>query len=256
MKSIAKKAIKYFYVKLPYGGKEAIHEECSQYLSNSFWEQIQLKKVLQCYNIDCFFDVGANEGKYALMLRNKIKFKGVIISFEPIHEAAEKIRKLSANDPLWIVEECALSNTIGEAKFNVMVNSQFSSLSNPNHDEVKLFEEMNAVSKEIVVDTKTLDSVYYELHRLFKFKRPFLKLDTQGFDIEIVRNGKTVMKNFIGLQSELAIKKLYDSSIFYQDAINYYQGIGFSLSSLVPNNEGHFPILVEIDCIMIRNDLL
>jgi hypothetical protein len=34
--------------------------------------------------------------------------------------------------------------------------------------------------------------------------------------------------------------------------IQKYTALGFVLSALVPNNGGHFPDLLEIDCIMYR----
>lgn len=60
------------------------------------------------------------------------------------------------------------------------------------------------------------------------------------------------MGRFVGLQSELAIRKLYASSTDYREALSYYESLGFSLSAFVPNNAGHFPLMIETDCIMIR----
>jgi len=81
-------------------------------------------------------------------------------------------------------------------------------------------------------------------------------LVTQGNDVKVVRIGMNIMNCFIGLQSELSIKKIYDSLMDYRGAIAIYEKLGSTLSCFVPNNDGHFPILVETDCIMIRNDLL
>lgn len=64
------------------------------------------------------------------------------------------------------------------------------------------------------------------------------------------------MPEFVGLQSELAIKRIYEDSVDFRRALGFYQELGFELSALVPNNAGHFPVLVEIDCIMVRSDLL
>ena len=65
-----------------------------------------------------------------------------------------------------------------------------------------------------------------------------------------------MLKSFIGIQSELAVQKLYDHSMDFRDAISTYESYGFSLSAFVPNNAGHFPRLIETDCVMIRNDLI
>lgn len=64
------------------------------------------------------------------------------------------------------------------------------------------------------------------------------------------------MPLFVGLQSELAVANLYDSSVDFREALTVYQELGFTLTALVPNNAGHFPRLLEVDCIMIRNDLI
>lgn len=223
---------------------------------HTLWEQQHLGRLLPHFDVDCVFDVGANYGQYAKQLRKKIGFKGLIISFEPIPEAAERLRRESKNDPLWIIEEVALSHTDGKQTFNIMSRSQFSSLSTPKHDETELFLTANSVSRSIEVKAETLASAYHRLSEKYLFKRPFLKLDTQGFDLEIVSHAADSLPNFIGLQSELAVKKLYENSIDFREAISRYEKFGFSLSAFVPNNAGYFPELIETDCIMVRTDLL
>ena len=71
----------------------------------------------------------------------------------------------------------------------------------------------------------------------------------------MVRSGGAVLSAFVGLQSELAIKPLYRESIDFRDAISIYRDLGFELSAIVPNNAGHFPLLMECDCIMINSAL-
>jgi|TARA_B110000879_G_scaffold191830_1_gene257339 FkbM family methyltransferase len=222
----------------------------------AIWEEQQLKKLLSHFNVDCVFDIGANCGQYATMLREKADYTGTILSFEPIPNAAQEIRKLSKNDPDWHVFEQAVSCTDGELTFNIMEKSQFSSLSTPRHDETKLFTDMNKVKETVTVKSECLENIYNRLSKYLKFKRPFLKMDTQGFDLDVLKSGQSILQNYIGLQSELSIKKIYEESVDFRDAISTYEKYGFSLSAFVPNNAGHFPELIEIDCIMIRNELI
>jgi FkbM family methyltransferase len=220
------------------------------------WEQQHLRNFFARYHVDCVFDVGANYGQYATMLREAVGFEGLIVSFEPIPAAAVALRKACRNCPNWIIEEVALSGSDGFQQFNIMSGSQFSSLSEPRHNETALFQKMNRVADSATVRTETLVTAYHRLLNTFGFQRPFLKLDTQGFDVEIVMHGKPVLPHFLGLQSELAIKKLYKDSVDFREALKVYEECGFELSAFVPNNAGHFPLLVETDCIMIRKDLL
>jgi FkbM family methyltransferase len=220
------------------------------------WEEEHLRKLLPHYDVDCIFDVGANYGQYAQMLRHRAGFTGLIISFEPISDAAAALREKANGDKNWIIEEEALAAHNGKRPFNVMRCSEFSSLSMPRHDDVDIFRDWNKVEESITVKTETLTKAYRRLKKTYNFQRPFLKLDTQGYDLEIVTHAKPVISEFIGLQSELAIKKLYETSIDFREALTIYEQCGFALSAFVPNNAGHFPRLIEIDCIMVRADLL
>lgn len=217
-----------------------------------YWEIEHLKKIVSHYQVDCIFDVGANYGQYATMLRKHVGFKGLIISFEPIPDAATHLRKISRNDSQWHVEECALSSFDGSQSFNIMADSQFSSLSKPTHHETKLFIESNQVKKSVEVRCETVSTAYQRLSEKYHFNKPFLKMDTQGYDVEIIRHAGMALDHFIGIQSELAVKKLYENSIDFKSALEFYESLGFQMSAFVPNNCGHFPYLVETDCIMVR----
>jgi len=220
------------------------------------WEQNHLRRLLDHYKVDCVFDVGANVGQYAEMLRRQAGFEGLIISFEPNPVAASALRKKANGQSNWVVEEVALARTDGHAIFNIMKSLQFSSLSAPRHDEVDLFRGMNQVEEAVSVRTENLETAYRRLKESHRFERPFLKMDTQGFDVEIVSSAKNVLREFIGLQSELAVKRLYATSVDFRSAITLYEECGFQLSAFVPNNAGHFPQLIETDCIMVRDDLI
>lgn len=220
-----------------------------------YWEQEQLKRLLRHYAVDCVFDIGANYGQYATMLRKEARYTGLIISFEPNPSAAAATRKQAEGDPRWFVEEMAVSVADGEQTFNVMIDSQFSSLSAPRHDETDLMKTWNSVERAIQVKTETLTTAYTRLQKQYGFQRPFLKMDTQGYDVEIVKHAGPALTKFIGLQSEIAVKKLYESAVGFREAISVYESFGFELSAFVPNNGGHFPWLVETDCIMIRGDV-
>lgn len=93
--------------------------------------------------------------------------------------------------------------------------------------------------------TDTLENVFNRLKRTYQFDRPFLKMDTQGFDVAILRSGVSVVKYFVGLQCELAIKRTYEEAVEFRDAIAVYNDLRFELSAFVPKTRGHFPQLIE-----------
>jgi len=219
------------------------------------FEQSHLRRLLHELNVDCVFDVGANAGQYATMLRRKAHYSGRIVSFEPLPREFDVLKQSSRDDELWTVDPSGVTAQGGPQSFHVMASSQFSSFAGASSADTDLFMNSTQIEHTIPVETVTLAAAYEKYQQRFGFKRPFLKLDTQGLDTEILRGNHEVLKNFVGLQSELSIKKLYDKSVDFRDALTLYEDLGFELSALVPNNAGHFPVLVEIDCIMIRRDL-
>jgi hypothetical protein len=129
---------------------------------------------------------------------------------------------------------------------------EFSSLLAPDHEGTDLFRGMNIVRSELSVTTATLDVYVRNYAERLGFARPFLKMDTQGNDLNVARGAGKMLSRFTGLQSELSLTPLYRGASTYRETLAFYEAAGFRLSALVPNNGGHFPDLFEIDCIMYR----
>ena len=222
----------------------------------SVWREEHLARLFDFLQVDCVFDVGANRGDYAAMLREQLSFAGPIFSFEPIPEMATHLRERSTDDPNWYIEELALTETDGQTTFNVMEVSEFSSLGTPSHEDNSLFRSLNTIEASIVVATESLATALARLQQVHGFKRPFLKLDTQGFDVAIATAAPEALRQFVALQSELAFKRLYQESVLYDEALRDYQRCGFIPAVFMGINPGHFPIMVEADCLLVREDLL
>lgn len=214
-------------------------------------ERLHLRRFFDHFAVDCVFDVGANEGQYASMIR-ELGYKGPIVSFEPIPEVAAALQQRAARDGAWYVERLALDREAGPAQFNIMAASVFSSLKAPNPDQLPIFDAQNAVARTVEVMRSTLAVETPRWQAKLGFKRPFLKMDTQGNDLAIVEGAGDALATFVGLQSELAVRQLYTGAAGFAETLTAYTRHGFELSALVANTAGHFPDLVEIDCIMYR----
>lgn len=212
-------------------------------------EPEQLRRFLARFRVDCVFDVGANTGQYASRLRH-IGFHGLIVSFEPNPAAAAVLGKIARRDRSWLVKELALDSEARSLAFNVMEDSQFSSLHEPDHSSTAAFVDKNRVQRQITLQTDTIANLYPKLQAEYGFERPFLKLDTQGHDVDVVHGAGDVISKFVGLQSELGLTALYKGARNFREALDLYQALGFKLSALIPNNAGAFPDLNEVDCLM------
>lgn len=215
-----------------------------------------LTQLLDRFAVDCVFDVGANEGQYATMVRKKVGYRGDLVSFEPLSHERAIIERKAAGDARWHVEDVAVSDADGVAQFNVTQGSEFSSLSTPTEAARAQFSG-TAVPRDVIeVRTERLATTFDRLQPKIGFSRPFLKLDTQGFDHRIIMGGRDVLDRFIGIQTELSVAPLYENATPYLQALADYAALGFRPCAFFPNNYGHFPHLYEIDCVLLRADLL
>jgi len=215
-------------------------------------ERLHLRRFFQHFAVDAVFDVGANQGQYAAQLRDEIGFQGHIISFEPVPELAARLAERAAADPRWHVEAVALDREAGPATFNVMASDVFSSLHHPAAEQPLVFVNANAIARSIEVMRTTLAMALPAWREKLGFRRPFLKMDTQGNDLAVFEGGGDAVREFVGLQSELAYHRAYAGAPGFAEALQVYEAGGFRLSALVPNTAGHFPDLHEVDCILYR----
>lgn len=215
-----------------------------------------LKRLFEQYHIDCVFDVGANEGQYGQFLRREVGFEGQIISFEPAPVAYEILEPITNQYQRWQALNFALGSSEGEASFNLMKNSEFGSFLKFKNQESATFGTNAEKIGEIKVPVRRLDSVYAELQAKFGFKRPYLKIDTQGFDQHVIEGSGTSISEFMALQSEASVVQIYESSLKFNELADLIISKGFVMSAIHPNNDGHFPRLIEFDCHFIHESLI
>lgn len=182
------------------------------------------------HNTDVLFDVGANAGQYALRARKLVGYRNKIVSFEPLPDAYAVLTKSAKKDKNWIVHErCAVGASAGEVEINIAKNSESSSLL------PMLAAHSDAAPESIYVGkttTKliTLDSVF----KLYvqENQRVFLKIDTQGYEKQVLAGAKESLKHIHCVQLELSVVPLYDSQDLYEHFFEFFKTEGFELWSL------------------------
>lgn len=218
-------------------------------------EVAALKQFIKFFKINCVFDVGANTGQYAKMLREKVGYTGDILSFEPFSQAFRELSKNSSDDTHWHVFNNAISNETGERLLNLVSSSQMNSLETPSTDETELLCRYNTLVGSEKVNLVSLDEIFEKIMKKTVNFRPLLKLDTQGHDLTILK-GSRLLSNFYGVQAEISFKSLYHGAPKYHETINYLEQAGFELTAIFPNNAGHFPYLIEQDILAFNSSCL
>lgn len=213
--------------------------------------EYMLRRLLGMLDVDMVFDVGANVGQYGLQLRKRIAYRGPLLSFEPMPRAAAAIRLLTQGDAAWQVRECAIDDSRGRARFNVMIGDQFSSLLAPSKQFEGRFHGQHTIRNVIEVEVITLADAVREAP---PFARGLLKLDTQGNELRILRGGADSLARFPAIQLEVGFQLLYEGESGFSQMVEALEGWGYRLCALFPNNEGHFPHLLEMDALFLRQE--
>jgi hypothetical protein len=102
------------------------------------------------------------------------------------------------------------------------------------------------------VAVRTLDGVLPALQDRIGFKRPYLKIDTQGFDIEVLRGAADSLPAMRALQTEASVRRIYKGMPGFTEIIHYLDERGFDITGLYPISRDKSLRLVEFDCVMIN----
>jgi FkbM family methyltransferase len=191
--------------------------------------------------VDIVIDAGANRGQFAHELRD-IGYKGWIVSFEPIQAEFEKLVRSFEGDAKWKGYRLALGQEEKDAEFHIHAATDFSSFLEPR--------SKTRISGSETVRMSRLDALFDELSSLSRDPKIFLKMDTQGYDVEVFKGASGILPHIRGLQSELSIHPLYVGMPHYLEALAEYEKAGFELVNLAVVGRRDNGALQEMNCLM------
>lgn len=218
--------------------------------SSSF--STQILSALDLSQINIIFDIGANEGQFSDDIYQQ-GYSGKVISFEPLSAARNNLIKLASQVPMWTVhEQCAIGDYDGEAKINVSKNLVSSSLLPMLDSHVNAATDSSYFDSE-VVPIYTLDKIA-DLY-LNADSKLFLKIDTQGYELQILNGASKCLKRASGVLCELSLVKLYEGQHLWRDIIDRLEAEGFMLWALregfTDPNSGQ---TLQMDGLFLRHD--
>lgn len=201
-----------------------------------------IDEIKRC-GIDVVFDVGANRGYYAKHLR-MAGYAGRILSFEPEPGTFADLARMAEGDAKWQVFACALGKERGKIDFNVIKSDGETVLSSA-------FTPIGERDTRVIqVDVRTVEDIV-ESERLPESARIFLKMDTQGYDLNVFR-GAGNAPNIRLLQSEVSIVPLYVGMPHYTESLHVFEEAGFMLLDLFVVNRTEGGGVLEYDALMRR----
>lgn len=218
--------------------------------------RIAIKDIVDKLAINCVLDVGANRGQYGLLLR-RMGYRGWILSFEPIQSNFQVLEQVAKRHGPWRVYPYALGATNSRLEINVAELNLFSSFLTPKAEAPRnapWFFSKNRTERKEEVAVRRLDDVLEACLDGIASPRMYLKMDTQGFDLEVVKGAESVLPSMLALQTEISFKSIYDEMPGFMESIKELQARGFDVTDFLPVTSAVDQLsAIEMDCIMARS---
>ena len=190
-----------------------------------------LQQLLQERAINFLLDVGANQGQYAIRMR-ALGYHDRLHSYEPGAEAFRLLSKHAHGDALWQVFHCALGATDETRLLHVSRDSVSSSLLRVTAPHIRAAPD-SVIAHTESVTIQRLDTV---LH-LATSDRVWLKMDTQGSELDVLLGATEALKQVEVVQSEISLVPCYDGQSDYTDILDTLHLAGFRLVFVEPGTQ-------------------
>ena len=211
-----------------------------------------LAYLLKKLEINLVLDVGANVGQYGSELR-RIGYQGLIFSFEPVKQAYSDLCDLAQNDKLWKSFNFALGSTEETLRINVTTATNLSSFFTPNEYAHESFQSQTPVVEVQNVEVHRLDNLQPLIASSIQSPRILLKMDTQGFDIQVMKGAFGCLNDIMAVQSELSVLPLYENMPNYLDALSLYKEYGFEVTGIYPiSRDRENLVVMEFDGFLVK----
>ena len=180
-----------------------------------------------------------------------------LYGFEPNEE---EFKKLNQTD-----KKKYFNYAVGNGQIenlNICSSSGMTSILEPDFEYLKLFygfSDWAKIIKTVKVQTKKLDDVNLDK------KIDFLKIDVQGYEYEVIKNGNNTIKDCLIIQLETSPIPLYKNEKSFAHICLQLENLGFQLHSFNKINTRCFkPVvlqnniysglnhLFQLDCVFIK----
>lgn len=208
----------------------------------------RLCRSLDHARIDTVIDIGANVGQFGQMVRSA-GFAGRIVSVEPLDAAHGVLARRSSSDSRWSTVHAAVGAEPGSTTINIAGNSYSSSLLTMTQ------RHLSADPRSATVGTQDVQVVtvaqLVEDHGLAP-ERSLLKVDTQGFERQVLDGAGDLLGRFAAVQLELSFVELYEGQQLYDELVAELGHHGLELWTLETGISDETGRLLQCDGLFMR----
>jgi FkbM family methyltransferase len=203
--------------------------------------------VLRQLPFDFVADVGANRGQFSLLCR-QLAPRAAISAFEPLKEAADIYRALFSADGRVRLHVCALAPERGEMTMHLSARDDSSSLLPISSAQTENFPGTESVGvRRVPVGPLTDFLAREELG-----SRNLLKIDVQGFELEVLKSAGALLPRFDWVYVECSFVPLYEGQALADEVIAFLAGRGFGLRGRFNQAYGKNGGLLQADLLFER----
>ena len=210
----------------------------------------RLARLLNRHRINVVFDVGANCGAFGWDLR-ELGFAGKIVSFEPLQDAFAQLQDKARHDPKWQAVNIGLGARDEERVLQVAANSQSSSFLPMLNAHVEAAPE-SAYQGQQIARLRRLDQVFGDY--CGPDDRIFLKIDTQGFEEQVLEGAGATLAAMPLVQLECSLVPLYEGGQTIESLIGLMRSRGYApidmLTTFRHRDSAH---LMQVDVLFARH---
>jgi FkbM family methyltransferase len=212
-----------------------------------------LIRVLSACHVDCVLDVGAHKGRFAEFLRRDCGWEGPICSFEPVHSNFVALTRTMEQDDAWRGYEMALGSGPETTVIRHFPDApHFDSMLASSEFGRSRFPELAAEFREETITVERLDAVIDELVPPSTGQTLFLKIDAQGFDLEVLRGATKCLHRIVAVQLELSVIAIYEGPPTFGVAIQEVMELGFDPVGFFAVARDENLRVVEFDALFVR----
>jgi len=208
---------------------------------------IEHRAVLQNLPFDLVVDVGANRGQFTLLCR-QLRHSARVIAFEPLPGPAGVYRALFCEAANVSLHGVALSPERGEMEMNMSQSDDSSSLLPISKAQTENYPGTDRVGGCRVPVAPLTDFMSAE----DMTSRSLLKMDVQGFELEVLKSGEALLPSFAWIYAECSYVPLYEGQALADEIITFLSARGFVLSGRYNPSHGRSGALLQADLLFTR----
>ena len=178
--------------------------------------------MLAPLSLETIVDIGAHSGQFSLLAR-ALHPRARIVAFEPLHAPAARYRQLFAGDPLVTLHRVAVAPLRGTAAMHVSASDDSSSLLPITPRQARYFPGTEARAV-VTVETGPPDAF---LAAADVAPPALLKIDVQGFELEVLRASRPLLGAFEHVYVEASFEELYEGQALAGEVAAFLRAQGF-----------------------------